>query len=207
MYVCDYISNLDLLAKTFYAWIQLRNIATVEKVNNLEKAKAYYEKKLMKKVFEAWLFLRVRISYYWQVCIYPVPALLWLHICNSILPNTTTYCREHEFNATCSYSLWRLGHTCQLQDQPHYSCSMPRRSVSAASVPCNTVACNWGSHCIMDVGFPSVAQRYLSWLNEQLLGVKHVEDISDSLADGVLMIEALVVGTPHKVFLSHYIQL
>ena len=64
MYVCDYISNLDLLAKTFYAWIQVRNIATVEKVNNLEKAKAYYEKKLMKKVFEAWLFLRVRISYY-----------------------------------------------------------------------------------------------------------------------------------------------
>ena len=52
-------SNLDLLAKVFLAWIQVRNIATVEKVNNLEKARVYYEKKLMKKVFEAWLFLRV----------------------------------------------------------------------------------------------------------------------------------------------------
>ena len=52
--------------------------------------------------------------------------------------------------------------------------------------------------------FPSVVQRYLSWLNEQLLGVKRVEDISDSLADGMLMIEALVVGTPHIVCLLHY---
>ena len=41
-------------------------------------------------------------------------------------------------------------------------------------------------------------QRYLSWLNEQLLSVgKHVENISESLADGVLMIQALVVSASH----------
>ena len=81
---------------------------------------------------------------------------------------------------------------------------MPRRSVFAATVACTTVACNIALWMLV---FPSVAQRYLSWLNGQLLGVRHVEDISESLADGVLMIEALVVGTPHKVFSSHYIQL
>lgn len=44
-------------------------------------------------------------------------------------------------------------------------------------------------------------QRYLSWLNEQLLSVgKHVENISESLADGVLMIQALVVSASHDTF-------
>ena len=70
----------------------MRNIATVEKVNNLEKAKAYHEKKLMKKVFEAWLFLRVRISYTTDRSVYSVPAHCcdYTCICYSILPNTTT---------------------------------------------------------------------------------------------------------------------
>lgn len=71
---------------------------------------------------------------------------------------------------------------------------MPRRSVFAATVACNIA--------LWMLVFPSIAQRYLSWLNGQLLGVRHVEDISDSLADGVLMIEALVVGTPHSVFIA-----
>ena len=98
-----YSSTLDLLAKTFYAWIQVRNIATVEKVNNLEKAKAYHEKKLMKKVFEAWLFLRVRISYYWQVCIYIVyqQTVVTTHMLQYITKHH--YCRVHAFNTTCSY--------------------------------------------------------------------------------------------------------
>lgn len=44
-------------------------------------------------------------------------------------------------------------------------------------------------------------QRYLSWLNEQLLSVgKHVENISESLADGVLMIQALVVSASYDTF-------
>lgn len=47
-------------------------------------------------------------------------------------------------------------------------------------------------------------QRYLSWLNEQLLSVgKHVENISESLADGVLMIQALVVSASHDTFAVH----
>lgn len=119
----------------------------------------------------------------------------------------------HEFNTTCFYwilfySLWRLGHTCQLQDQPHYSCSMPRRSVTCnIQKQCVTINhWSWADPLTLhgSLVFPSVVQRYLSWLNEQLLGVKRVEDISDSLADGVLMIKALVVGTSNIVCSLHY---
>ena len=92
---------LDLLAKTFYAWIQVRNIAAVEKVNSLEKARAYSEKKLKKKVFEAWLFLRVR--------------RMWCHFMVSRVQS----CRlGHFINnlhllLSSSNPLCRLGHTCQ----------------------------------------------------------------------------------------------
>jgi hypothetical protein len=44
---------IEFLAKAFYAWIQVRNMATVEKVD-MDNANKHYERILVKKVFRAW---------------------------------------------------------------------------------------------------------------------------------------------------------
>lgn len=42
----------------------------------------------------------------------------------------------------------------------------------------------------------SAEQRYLAWINKQLAALgKHVDDVTDSLADGILIIQALEVHT------------
>jgi hypothetical protein len=45
----------DLVAKIFYAWIHVRNIGAVMK-NDIDKAITYHDKRLMKRVFNAWYF-------------------------------------------------------------------------------------------------------------------------------------------------------
>ncbi len=54
VYVYSTLTLADLLARSFYAWIQVRNMGAVEK-DELEMAKIYYERKLMKRVVDAWL--------------------------------------------------------------------------------------------------------------------------------------------------------
>ena len=98
--LCSPSLLLDLLAKTFYAWIQVRNIAAVEKVNSLEKARAYSQKKLKKKVFEAWLFLRVR-----RVCHFMVSRVRSCRLGQFI--------NNLHLLLSSSNPLCRLGHTCQ----------------------------------------------------------------------------------------------
>lgn len=48
----------DILAKTFYAWIHVRNLGTVMK-NDIDRAITYHDKRLMKRVFNAWYFTKV----------------------------------------------------------------------------------------------------------------------------------------------------
>ena len=50
---------IDLLAKAFYCWVQVRNLGAVMKDDN-NRAISYHDKRLMKKVFNAWYFNQVR---------------------------------------------------------------------------------------------------------------------------------------------------
>ena len=49
----------DLLAKVFYSWVQVRNLGAVIK-DDIGRANTYHDKRLMKKVFNAWYFTKVR---------------------------------------------------------------------------------------------------------------------------------------------------
>ena len=53
-----YMVVTELLAKAFYAWIQVRNMAAVEKVD-MDRANKHYERILTRKVFRAWHFSNV----------------------------------------------------------------------------------------------------------------------------------------------------
>ena len=52
------IHSADLLAKVFYAWIHVRNLGAVKK-NDIDRAITYHDKRLMKRVFNAWYFTQV----------------------------------------------------------------------------------------------------------------------------------------------------
>ena len=66
----------------FYAWIQVRNIAAVEKVD-MDRARKLYEKTLTKKVFHAWHYSHVS----WFTVINTQDTSLFLLI---IIVTTTT---------------------------------------------------------------------------------------------------------------------
>ena len=43
----------EFLARVFYAWIQVRNVAAAEKVD-IQKANAHYRRRMLGKVLSAW---------------------------------------------------------------------------------------------------------------------------------------------------------
>lgn len=76
MALCAYSHNnlvnvcySELLAKAFYAWIQVRNVAAAEKVD-MDKASKHYERRLLRRTFFAWHFMNVYNSLYCISIIY-----------------------------------------------------------------------------------------------------------------------------------------
>ncbi len=45
----------ELLARSFYSWVQVRNVGAVDKVNN-DRALYNYQRCIIRRVFRAWHF-------------------------------------------------------------------------------------------------------------------------------------------------------
>lgn len=147
-----------MLAKAFYAWIQVRNVAAAEKVD-MDKTNKHYERRLLRRTFLAWHFMNVCPLYYIII----------------------TY-NQSIFSVTTKWSKYT---NCQVSITTAHQC---RRGIIITLIKKNI-------HFTM-FGHNKLFQRYLNWINEQLLACNctQVNDIGDSLADGIPMIKALSVS-------------